>query len=189
MVCDDREWRCRWCGLRSSSPSSWRPAASSSWPGCPSSATRSPSSAPSRPSDPRSSSPSARLFALLEVAVGLAAVAAPVSSAAGVALLYAGFTAFVLVALARGGVVESCGCLGRADTPPTVAHAATTATFALAAALAAFAAPPGTQWWARGPAAALAVAALAGLLAFVAWVVLAVLPLVTPAAVRSTGRA
>jgi uncharacterized membrane protein YphA (DoxX/SURF4 family) len=132
----------------------------------------------------------ARLLAVVEVVLGLLAVVAPVrTTAAGVALLYAGFTAFVAVALARGGVVESCGCLGRADTPPTLAHVATTATLAVAGALAVLAQPAPDLWWERGPTTALAVAGLAALLGFVAWVILAVLPLVTPAAVRSTGRA
>jgi hypothetical protein len=132
----------------------------------------------------------ARGFAVVEVALGLAAVVAPVrATAAGVAVLYAGFTAFVAVALAKGGVVESCGCLGRADTPPTLGHVATTATLAGAGVLAAIATPAADQWWERGLTTALAVAGLAALLGFVAWVILAVLPLVTPAAVRSTGKA
>ncbi len=141
--------------------------------------------------------PAARALAVVEVAVGLGTLVAPVATepfpvpaaALGVALLYAGFTAFVAVALAKGGVVESCGCLGRADTPPSLAHVLTTATFAIAAGLAAFATPSADAWWSRGPGTALAVAALAALLGLVAWVVLAVLPLVTAAAVRSTGKA
>lgn len=132
----------------------------------------------------------ARLFAVVEVLLGAAAVVTPVRAvAAGVALLYAGFTAFVLVALSRGGVVESCGCLGRADTPPTLGHALTTGTLAVGAALLTITTPATDAWWSRGPATALGVAALAALLALVAWVILAVLPLVTPAAVRSTGKA
>jgi hypothetical protein len=42
--------------------------------------------------------------------------------AALVAVSYLSFTAFLAVALRRGGTLASCGCLGRADTPPTVAH-------------------------------------------------------------------
>lgn len=37
-------------------------------------------------------------------------------------LLYAGFAIWVLVALRSGAPLTSCGCLGRDDTPPTVAH-------------------------------------------------------------------
>lgn len=54
-------------------------------------------------------------------------------SALAVAASYAGFTAFVLVALARKGVLASCGCFGRADTPPTVLHAVVTGGLSLAA--------------------------------------------------------
>lgn len=38
------------------------------------------------------------------------------------ALSYLGFTAFIAIALRRGGAVSSCGCFGRPDTPPTVSH-------------------------------------------------------------------
>jgi hypothetical protein len=41
-----------------------------------------------------------------------------------VALSYLGFAAFVGLALRRGSPVSSCGCFGRADSPPTVSHAA-----------------------------------------------------------------
>jgi hypothetical protein len=58
-------------------------------------------------------------------------------TAVGVALSYAAFTAFVLVALRRGGVLASCGCFGKADTPPTRTHVALTAAVtAVAAAVA-----------------------------------------------------
>src|SRR4051794_38843397 len=64
-----------------------------------------------------------RTFAVGEVVVGLAALVQPSrTTALLMAVLYAGFTAFVGLALARGGVLESCGCFGKADTPPTRAH-------------------------------------------------------------------
>lgn len=130
-----------------------------------------------------------RAFALAEVLAGGAAIVlANRPALVAVALLHAGFTAFVLVALARGGVVASCGCFGQADTPPTRAHAAVTGLLALAAAGAAVA-PPSTPWWGAGPATVVVTALLAGLLAFLAWQVIAVLPTTTPAAIRSTGRA
>ena len=44
-----------------------------------------------------------------------------------VAASYAAFTAFVLLARSRGGVLASCGCFGRADTPPTTTHVVVTA--------------------------------------------------------------
>jgi hypothetical protein len=43
-------------------------------------------------------------------------------SAALVAISYASFAAFVFYARARGGTISSCGCFGKADSPPTAAH-------------------------------------------------------------------
>ena len=75
-----------------------------------------------------------RGLAAAEAAVGVAGLLSGTRAAAvAVGLSYAAFTAFVLLALARGGVLASCGCFGKADTPPTRTHAAVTAGFALAA--------------------------------------------------------
>ena len=38
------------------------------------------------------------------------------------ALLYAGFAAFTLTAMVGGRPIQSCGCFGKADTPPTWFH-------------------------------------------------------------------
>lgn len=130
-----------------------------------------------------------RAFALAEVLAGGAAILlANRPALVAVALLHAGFTAFVVVALARGGVVASCGCFGRADTPPTRSHAAVTGLLALASAGSAVS-PPESPWWAADPAPVVVTALLAGLIGFLAWQVMAVLPATTPAAIRSTGRA
>lgn len=76
-----------------------------------------------------------RAGAAAELALGLAAIAVGGRLAAvGVALSYAAFTVFVLVALRRGGVLASCGCFGKVDTPPTRTHVAVTAALAAAAA-------------------------------------------------------
>ena len=76
-----------------------------------------------------------RAGALVEIVLGLAAVVVGGALAAlGVAASYAAFTGFVLVALRRGGVLASCGCFGKADTPPTRTHVALTAAFAVVAA-------------------------------------------------------
>lgn len=39
-----------------------------------------------------------------------------------VAVSYAGFAAFVALALRRGEPISSCGCFGKADTPPSLTH-------------------------------------------------------------------
>ncbi|MFN2538612.1 MAG: MauE/DoxX family redox-associated membrane protein [Mycobacteriales bacterium] len=75
-----------------------------------------------------------RAVAACEVLVGLATLLVGSRAAAlAVAASYAVFTAFVLLARARGGVLASCGCFGRTDLPPTRTHAAVTAVLALAA--------------------------------------------------------
>lgn len=93
------------------------------------------------------------------------------SRAASLALSasYALFTAFVVLALTRGGVLSSCGCFGRADLRPTRSHALLTAAISVAAATGA----PGPL--------PLSVAALVTTAAVTvcAYLVLAVLPLVS----------
>lgn len=129
-----------------------------------------------------------RLFAAAEVVLGLLALALPSRlTAAAVGVLYAGFTAFVVVALRRGGVLSSCGCFGKADTPPTRGHALLTG----AAAVVGFAvalSPPAAPWRDLTPATGAGGLALVALVGFLAWQVMAVLPSVDPRAVRSTGR-
>ncbi len=126
-----------------------------------------------------------RAFAALEVVVGVAAVVAP-SRVTGllVGLLYAGFTAFVVRALARGGVLSSCGCFGKADTPPTRAHALLTGLAALVG-LGVAVAPPTDPWQGVGAGTVAGLVALTALVGFLAWQVMAVLPSVDARAVRS----
>ena len=126
-----------------------------------------------------------RFLALAEVALGVVAVVAPGRvTAALVAVAYAGFTAFVALAVRRGGVLASCGCFGRPDTPPTRAHLVLTGgATATAAALAV--SPPGAGVWsAAAPASTAALAGFAALLGALGYLVLAVLPTTTAAAVR-----
>lgn len=64
-----------------------------------------------------------RLLGAVEVMVGTAAITVGgVVPAVLVAGSYAGFAAFVGVAMVRGGVLSSCGCFGKPDTPPTRLH-------------------------------------------------------------------
>src|SRR4051812_42305285 len=79
-----------------------------------------------------------RLFGAMEATLGAAALATGARPlAALVAASYAGFCGFLVIALRAGGAVASCGCVGRADTPPTRSHLAVTATLAVACGLAA----------------------------------------------------
>jgi hypothetical protein len=74
------------------------------------------------------------VLAVLEITVGTAALVADhPASALAVAGVYLGFGAFVGYALANDVPIQSCGCFGRVDTPPSVAHLALNGAFALAA--------------------------------------------------------
>jgi hypothetical protein len=70
-----------------------------------------------------SSATAVRVGGVAEVAIGAAALAAggPIAALL-VAMSYGAFATFVVVALARRLPVASCGCLGRADVPPSRVH-------------------------------------------------------------------
>ena len=64
-----------------------------------------------------------RVFGAVEVGIALAALTVGGRvPAALVAASYLAFAVFVAYALARGGVLSSCGCFGKPDTPPTRLH-------------------------------------------------------------------
>ncbi len=127
-----------------------------------------------------------RLGAAAEVVVGLAAVATGSRlAAAAVALSYAAFTAVVLRGLSRGGVLSSCGCFGKADTPPTRTHAVVTAAAAVGAVAVAvrpYGALPDLLDGAPGAGVPLLLASAA--VAATAYLVLAVLPLLSRSPAR-----
>jgi hypothetical protein len=64
-----------------------------------------------------------RVGGAVEVAVGVCAllVGGPVFAVL-VAVSYAAFAGFVLVALHAGRPISSCGCFGKVDTPPSTVH-------------------------------------------------------------------
>ncbi len=66
-----------------------------------------------------------RTLAMIEVVVGLSALARPGElTATLVALSYALFAGVVAYARLRGGPLATCGCFGRPDTPATWLHVA-----------------------------------------------------------------
>ena len=121
--------------------------------------------------------PFVRVGAVAEAVVGGAAVVAPSAVTAGlVSASYLGFSVFVLRALRSGSPLASCGCFGSVDTPPTVTHVVTTGALATVAAVV-VARPDGLVL-------TLPLLAVIGVLAYGVYLLLAVLPLVSPRAVR-----
>jgi hypothetical protein len=117
-----------------------------------------------------------RVLAGAEALLGLAGAVHPTRlPAIGVAVSYAGFTAFVLRALSAGSPLASCGCFGKVDTPPTPGHVVVTAALALSSA-----------GVATGSSARLdlPLVLVSAALAYVTYVALAALPLVSRRALR-----
>jgi uncharacterized membrane protein YphA (DoxX/SURF4 family) len=72
-----------------------------------------------------------------EVVVAVASLAVGGVAVAGAAVLYGGFTVFTFAATRKRIPLQSCGCFGRDDTPPSLIHvffnlAATASLLALA---------------------------------------------------------
>ncbi len=64
----------------------------------------------------------ARLLGAVEIIASVVGLALGAWWIAPAALLYVGFTWFTLAAVRRRIPVQSCGCFGREDTPPSVIH-------------------------------------------------------------------
>ena len=125
-----------------------------------------------------------RLLGVGELALAAAVWLAPSRAVlALLALAYAAFAGFVAGALRRGTALSSCGCFGRADTPPTRVHlgvVTAAALLALAAAVTGSASIGGVV--AEGPAYGLPLLAAVAVSVWLAWAALAVLPRVVVAA-------
>jgi len=117
-----------------------------------------------------------RVAAVFEALVGAFAVVSPSRTAAlAVAASYAGFTLFVLQALRTNSPLASCGCFGKADTPPTRLHAVVTGALAVLSLVAAD--RPGINL-------GVGLLVVTGVLAYLTYLVLAVLPLVAQKVTR-----
>ncbi len=80
-----------------------------------------------------------RWLGAFEIVVGVVAVVTGrPAPALVVALLHVAFAAFVAVALRAGSPVQSCGCFGETETPPSRAHLVTNLVLAGAAFAVAF---------------------------------------------------
>jgi hypothetical protein len=74
------------------------------------------------------SNPLSRLLGLVEVVVSVIALAFAGPAMLASAALYSAFTVFTLYALTTRIPLQSCGCFGREDTPPTTIHTVFNAT-------------------------------------------------------------
>jgi hypothetical protein len=63
-----------------------------------------------------------RILGLAEIGIAVAGLSMAGAANLAAAILYAAFTIFTLVALVSGMPLQSCGCFGREDTPPTLIH-------------------------------------------------------------------
>ena len=123
-----------------------------------------------------------RALGLGEVCLGVAALVtgAPVLLAL-VAVAYLAFAGFVVAALRAGTDIQSCGCFGTIDTPPSVVHVVVNLVLAAAAAAGAVTGV-GTlpSFLADQPAAGLPFLALVIVTVYLVYLALAVLPLARP---------
>jgi hypothetical protein len=84
----------------------------------------------------------ARVIGLVELAIGAWCLFAPGRAATvSLGLLYGAFAVFLAVLMRAGGA--SCGCLGRKEAPPSLAHIVLNVAAASVAAIVAFAPPSG----------------------------------------------
>ena len=117
-----------------------------------------------------------RAGSTVELGLALAAIAmGGTMPAIGIALSYLAFAAFIALAHRRGGTVSSCGCFGEVDTRPTVLHFLLNIGAAATAVVAA-PAPPLGDVITGNPLHAALLCALTILLAYLAYLAMAVLP-------------
>src|SRR3954447_1313905 len=85
-----------------------------------------------------------RVLGAGEAAIGVAAVlSGSPALAALVGAAYLAFTAFVVLAMRGGTALQSCGCFGEVETPPSEVHVLVDVGFAFAALAAAVLGVPG----------------------------------------------
>jgi hypothetical protein len=87
-----------------------------------------------------------RMLGLLELAAAVVGLAVGSVAAFSGALLYLGFAAFTLAAVRGDRPLQSCGCFGREDTPPTWIHFGFNTVSALSLAAVALRGAPTIPW-------------------------------------------
>lgn len=93
-----------------------------------------------------SSNTLSRLLGSVEIAGAVLALALGGLAVMPAALLYATFAVFTTLALRRKIPLQSCGCFGREDTPPTWLHVGYNVVSALALGALALGGAPALEW-------------------------------------------
>jgi hypothetical protein len=120
----------------------------------------------------------ARAIGLIEVGIGIWCLFDPSrTSALSLAFLYTSFAGFLVLLMRAGAPVSSCGCLGREDSRPSLAHLVLDVAAAATAVLVASIPPPGIiASAARLPLGGVPFLLGTGLIAYLAYLVVAYLP-------------
>lgn len=123
--------------------------------------------------------PAVRVLGVGEVVLGAAAVVTGSSALVGlVAVAYVAFALFVAAARRAGTDIQSCGCFGTIDTPPSLVHVGINLGFAAATGAAAIVGVPALGTTLAGqPADGLPFVLLVGVTTYLVYLALAVLPL------------
>jgi hypothetical protein len=119
-----------------------------------------------------------RAIGLVEMGIGMWCLFAPSgTSAVSLSLLYTSFAGFLVFLMRAGARVSSCGCLGKEDSRPSLAHIVLDIAAAATAALVASAPPPGViASAARLPLGGVPFLLGTGLIVYLAYLAVAYLP-------------
>ena len=120
-----------------------------------------------------------RFLGMAEVAAAGAGIAVGGVWVGAAALLYLGFLVFTVAAVRRRLPIQSCGCFGREDTPPTMAHVVFNAVAAVMLSVTALMSESPVPW-SEPPAELVLYLLFAMLGAFLAYLVMAQLPRTLP---------
>lgn len=117
----------------------------------------------------------ARAIGLLEIAAAITGLALGGGAVVVAAVLYAGFALFTLSGVLEQRPIQSCGCFGRDDTPPSWIHVGYNVIAAISLAWIAVAGMPAIPWDSAGAKPFLYIA-FAAVGTYASYLVLSVMP-------------